>query len=429
VTALPRLVAVGISYRTAPVSVREKASLGEAAARAALRSLRARDDVLEALVLSTCSRTELYAVAGDAGALEAAIVEHARIGADELREARYVLEDERAAAQLMSVAAGLDAMVVGESEIRAQVRDAGELAAEEFALGPVLRGLVRHALVCGRRIRRETRIGAGPVSLSSVAVDAARRSVGDLHGRRVVVLGAGRMAGALAGALRGHGAGDLVVLSRSGDSARALAQRAGGRGTDMAALEEELRGADVVIAATSAPDAVVRAGDVERAMRGRDEARPLLLIDLAVPRDIEPATAAIAGVTVHDLDDLERVVQVNLGRRRREAERAEAIVSEELERFAAWRSSLAAEPAVALLHARADAIRRAELDRLRARSPQLAEAHGEALDALTRSLVRKLLHEPSVRLRGGGDGLRHLDSLRHLFALEDAVQPPASTTS
>lgn len=418
------LVVLGLSHKTAPVAQREKAALSEAETRALLRDLTATPGVSEAVALSTCNRTEIYAAVADTAAaddlLAAALVAHTHMSDDELACARYVLREDRAASQLFRVASSLDSMVVGESEIQGQVRQAWEIAAEEEATGPILSQLFRQALEVGKQVRAQTRIGTGSASVSAVAVDLAEEVLDDLPGRQVLVIGAGRMAETTARALVAHGVREVVVANRTVGTARELAGRVGGRGVGFDRLPEELRGADIVISSTDAPHAILRRDELEPVMSAR-AARPMVIVDISVPRDVDEGVAGVEGVALFDIDDLERVVETNLNGRRLEAERAEGFVIGAVQGFSAWRRGLSASPAIASLHARAEEIRRAELARVEAQWEDLSDADRERLEALTKGIVSKLLHEPTVRVReaaADGDALRHLESLRHLFALE-----------
>ncbi|MFL5875469.1 MAG: glutamyl-tRNA reductase [Solirubrobacteraceae bacterium] len=414
----PRLVVLGLSHRTAPVGQREKAALHRDAAQSLVRSLVAHPEVAECATLSTCNRTEVYTVCEDAEAGAAAtardLVASTRISAAELRCAQYARYDDDAARHLFRVAAGLDSMVLGESEVQGQVRSAAERAEGEGTVGALLRGLFRHALAAGRRVRRETGIGRGATSLSSVAVAIALRAHPDLSRCRVLVIGAGRMAAATGSALQRHGASAVAVANRSPSAARALAAQLDGRAAGIDMLEEELAQADIVVSSTEAPHVIVHREQVARALASRPE-RPLALIDLAVPRDIDAHVSTLRGALLYDIDDLERAIEQGLGGRRRDVSRAERIVEGELARFRAWRSALAVTPTVASLHAHAEQIRRAELARA---TRGLDAAQLRSLDALTRSLVTKLLHEPTLRLRETGS-LQHAESICYLFALDD----------
>jgi glutamyl-tRNA reductase len=322
------LVVLGVSHRTAPLAVRERLALDEDGVRALLRELRGHPAVAEALVLSTCNRTEVYLVpAGPTAAAEAAAP--AALGAFGFRHA-----GEEAARHLFRVVAGLDSMVVGETEIRRQARRAVELARFEGAAGPVVRALARDALAAGRRVRRETGVARGSVSISSVAVELARRSLGGLEGRRALLIGAGKAAERTAQALLYRGASSVVVANRSLEAACLVARRFGGRAVGLEALRSELERADVAICSTSAPHAVLTAADLAPIL-ARRAGRPLTIVDIAVPRDVEPRARALAGLALHDLDDLEALAAANRAAREREARRAEAIVAEALRRRAA----------------------------------------------------------------------------------------------
>jgi glutamyl-tRNA reductase len=332
------LLALGLSHRTAPVEQLEKASLAEPAARSVLGALGSHPEVVEAAVLSTCNRSELLAVVADLARGEAtltrALIDHSRITRDEVAEALYVYRGQAAARHLFRVAASLDSMVLGESEIQGQVRAARELAGQEGTLGPLLDRAFVQALETGRRVRSHTLVGAGAVSVSSVAVDLARTALGDLRGRRALLVGAGRAAEATARALMGQGLAEVVVANRTPATATRLAARFGGRAAGLDALADDLAAVDVVISSTDAARAIV---DVESFSGERR--RPLVLIDIGVPRDIDPRVGALPGVRLHNIDDLRRVAEANLNGRRQEAAKAEAIVAAEVRRFAAWRRS------------------------------------------------------------------------------------------
>jgi glutamyl-tRNA reductase len=423
------LLVLGLSHKTAPVEQREKAALTEDGMRALLRELRDDEAVAEVVALSTCNRTEIYAAAMDPGAAEDAVsrslVAHSHISPDELACARYLLRDDRAAAQLFRVASSLDSMVVGESEIQGQVRAAWDVATEEETSGPMLNRLFRQALEVGKQVRTETRIAAGPTSVSAVAVELAEEVLDDLPGCTVLVIGAGRMAEATAMALVRHEVREVVVANRTVGTARELAARVGGRGVGFDRLAQELEAADIVISATDAPHPILPRADLEPVVTARAD-RPMVIVDIAVPRDVEASAAELEGLCLFDIDDLERVVEANLNGRRLEAERGEGLVLGAVQGFSAWRRGLAAGPAISSLRARAEEIRRAELGRLEGQWDDLSPADRERLEGLTKGIVNKLLHEPTVRMRAAaidGDDLRHLESLRHLFGLEAPTGP------
>ena len=417
------LLVLGLSHKTARVEQREKASLSEKEARALLRDLLATGAVSEAVALFTCNRTEVYAAAPDALAAEdavaSAIVTHSRISPDELACARYVLRDERAAAQLFRVASSLDSMVLGESEIQGQVRAAWDTAREEEASGPVLNHLFRQAIEVGKRVRSETRITQGPTSVAAVAVQLAREAFDDLPHRRALLIGAGQVGEATARSLVDSGVCGLTVANRTVSTARLVAEKVGGTGVGFDRLEGELVAADIVVSSTDAPHLILSHDHIERVMAARAH-RPLILIDIAVPRDLDPRIGEVAGAVLYDIDDLERVVEASISERLREAERAETIVGSEVRRFGEWRHGLAVAPTISSLRERAEAIRQGEIARMGAQWESLTDSDLERLEALTKAIVNKLLHEPTVRVRAAaqnGMGLEHVETLRHLFDL------------
>jgi len=416
--SLARLTVLGVSHRTAPVGQREKAALNGEAVRSVLRRLVADPRVNEAAAVSTCNRTEVYVVSEEAeqavAAAAEALVACSRISAAELACAHYALSDEAAAGHLFRVTSGIDSMVLGESEIQGQVRAAAQAAREEGALGALLGKLFTQALTVGGRVRRETQVAAGPMSVSSLAVDLARRAHPALSARRILLVGAGRMAESTGRALARQGTCDIAVANRTICAARELATRLGGRAVGLDALAQELARADIVICSTDAPHPIVRYAEVARALAARPD-RPLVLIDLAVPRDVEPEVATMSGALLYDIDDIERSMHECFDARRRALDEAATIIAHEVDRFLVARAALACSPTLEALHRRAEYIRRIELARV---EEELDPVQVELLEAVTRSLVTKLLHEPTVRLRQAGS-LRHIGSLHHLFGLSE----------
>jgi glutamyl-tRNA reductase len=405
------LALVGISHQRAPVALRERVAVDGRDAAAIARRLG--DEVGEAICLSTCNRTELY-VAGP-GAQAAAEATLVGLGGEEIAPALYRLRDEAAALHLFRVAAGLDSMVPGEGEILGQVRGAYEAG----SAGPVLDRLFRQALHAGRKARTQTAIGESPASVSSAAAALAEQVFGDLRGCRILLIGAGKVGEAAARNLGARGAELAVVANRSRDRADRLASRLGGVAVPLERVADELRAADVVVSSTGSPDLVVSSEQVSAVLRAR-KGRPLFLIDLAVPRDLDPEIAGLEGCYLFDIDDLEAVVAETLAGRRREAERAERIVAEEAERFREWHASLEVVPAIASLRARAEEIRRTELSRAEARLGRLTEAERKVVESVTAQIVAKLLHLPTVRMKqaaAAADGVLYAEAVRHLFGL------------
>jgi glutamyl-tRNA reductase len=413
------LLLIGISHRVAPVELRERVALdGDEAAELA-RELAT--DGIESVCLSTCNRTELY-LAGEASpevADRAVAVLAGRAGLEEgtLRAVLYRLEDEAAGIHLFRVAAGLDSMVPGEGEILGQVRTAFEAGQP----GPLLDRLFRQAIHAGKKVRTETAIAENPASVSSAAAALAGQVFGDLAGCRVLLVGAGKIGEQAARNLVSRGAEIAVVANRSLDKAQELAGRFGGRAVVLDSIPAELARIDVLLTSTSAPGHILTRDDVARTLPER-KGRPLFLIDIAVPRDLDPAIHDLDGCYLYDIDDLESVVAESLTGRRREAGRAEAIVLDEAERFRAWQASRDVVPAIASLRALAEEIRESELERARARLERLTEAERRAVEAVTARIVDKLLHVPTVKMKeaaAGADGAVYADALRHLFGLGD----------
>jgi glutamyl-tRNA reductase len=405
-----RLVLVGISYHRAPIELRERAALSREQAADLAGTLVGSGG--EAVCLSTCNRTELYLADEDAEAAEQRAEAALLALESELGPALYRLNDEAAALHLFRVAAGLDSMVPGEGEILGQVRTAYELGAS----GPILDRLFREALHAGRKARVETAIGESPASVSSAAAVLAEQVFGALRGRRILVIGAGKVGDLAARNLLSRGAEIAWIANRSVDRASALAAQLGGTPLPLDRLDDQLVEADVVVASTSGAEWILERAQVERALPGR-KGRPLFLIDLAVPRDLDPSIHELDGCYLYDIDDLQAVVAETLAGRRREAERAEAIVAAEAERFREWHASLQVVPAITSLRARAEEIRAAELERAK-----LGEAERLAAESVTAAVLNKLLHLPTIRMKqaaAAADGVIYADAVRHLFGLEE----------
>jgi glutamyl-tRNA reductase len=417
------VVLVGTSHRLAPVELRERMTFDRSLGRELASTLAGEDG--EAVALSTCNRVCLYLARADADAARArgldALAELGGISAAALEPSVYSKTDAEAAHHLFRVAAGLDSLVPGEAQILGQVRAAFETAEEVGAAGPVLHRLFRQALHAGRRVRSETGIGENPASVSAAAAELAARVFDDLGRRVLLLVGAGKMGELAATNLISRGVGSLVVVNRTTERAEKLSGRLGGRGGGFDALERELRDADIVIASTGARDLVLDAAAVERAMRER-RGRPIFFIDIAVPRDLDPAINEIDGCYLYDIDDLERVVEASVAGRREEAVRAEALAAEEAKAFSAWQRSLDVVPAIASLRRRAEEIRAAELARTLQRLEGLSPKERVAVESLTAQIVNKLLHLPTVRLKeaaAGANGPAYEATVRDLFDLHE----------
>ena len=408
------LTLVGLSHQSTPIAVRARAFVPLPEAGELARELAGEG---EAVCLSTCNRTELYLVGDAAESRALAALGHVSgLSEDELRGAVYRLHDEAAALHLFRVAAGLDSMVPGEGEILGQVREAYEAGAP----GSILDRLFREALHAGKKVRAETAIGESPASISSAAAALAQQVFGDLSGCRVLLAGAGHVAELAARSLVARGASIAFVANRSEDRARDLAGRFGGEAVSLDAVAGRLVEVDVLLTATGAPERTLTRESVEGALRAR-KGRPLFMIDLAVPRNLDPEIHDVDGCFLYDIDDLESVVAAGLAGRRREAARAESIVVAEAERFREWHASREVVPEIASLRAWAEEVRAAELERARNRLG-LSEDQHAAVESVTARIVDKLLHLPTVRLKeaaAGANGGSYAEALRHLFGLDE----------
>ena len=416
------LLGVGLTHRTAPLAMRERLALPPVHATDLLHALLESGAVDEAVALSTCNRTELYLAGEDAAAVEQAalraLADRAGQSPDELAPWLSTVVGGEVAAHLFAVAAGLDSMILGEAEILGQLRRAHELASAAGASGPLTDRLLRDALTAGRRVRTGTAIARRGVSVSSAAVELAHDSLGSLADRRVLLVGAGRSSELTARALAGHGVRVLRVANRDHERAAELAGR---RGAAVAfdRLEDHLAHADLVLCATACPHALIDRDTVARAVARRPDRR-LVLIDLAVPRDVDPAVRTLAGVTLLDLDDIQRRVSRNRAGRHGELDRARALVRAEVDRFEAWMAARDAVPTVTALQGAGQAIVAELLDRNSSRWESLTPADRERVAALAHAVARRLLHEPTLRLKqaaavGDGGAAR---SARELFGLD-----------
>jgi len=393
-----RLVLVGTSHHHAPIELREQVALDPRDAQAL--AARLAEGGREAVCLSTCNRTELYVAAGEAEQAEKDAVAALASLEPDVEPALYRLHDRAAAHHLFRVAAGLDSLVPGEGEILGQVRLAYELG----TAGPFLDRVFRQALHTGRKVRAQTAIGESPASVSAAAAALAEQVFGSLEGRSILLLGAGKVSDQAARNLRSRGA-EITLAANS----KTVRER----------IDEQLEAVDVVIASTNAAGLVLEAAAVADALRRR-KGRRLLLVDLAVPRDLDPAIGELDGCYLYDIDDLEQIVVETLLLRRQEAERAEAIVAAEAEKFHEWHSSLDVVPAIASLRARAEEIREAELQKAESRLGRLDEGQRRAVEAVTAQIVNKLLHLPTVRMKqaaAAADGVLYAEAVRHLFGL------------
>ncbi len=431
--AVSDLLALGLSHKTAPLELRERLALTEGRAAGLMGELTGSGRAREATIVSTCNRTEIYLVADDPVEAESAalsaLASKSETRPTELIGHLYSLRGDDAARHLFQVTAGLDSMILGEAEIQGQVKRAHELALVEGASGPILNRLFRGALAAGGRARRETGVSEKGVSVASVAVGTARRALGDLANRQALIVGAGDTAELVARALGRSGTETVFVANRHFDRAQKLAHRFGGGAVRIADLPDQIEAADIVISATNSPHHLIDA-DLLRPIMDARAGRPLYLIDLAVPRDIDPEVRSLIGVTVSDIDDLQLVTARNAGHRQAESVKAERIIAAELDRFFDWRESLAVQPTVIALRERADEVVDRVLAENEKRWQSLTELDRERLEVMARAIAVRLLHGPTSRLKevAGTDEAHVLAAaLRELFGLDAETAPEEST--
>jgi glutamyl-tRNA reductase len=411
-----RLLLLGWNFRSADLSVRERVAFSSDEVREALERIRGEGLVTEGVIVATCHRSEIYGVSNGHGTdqeLTRLIAEWRGLDFTEASRSSFYREGPEAARHLFRVAAGLDSMALGESEVLGQVRTALRLAREARATRSVLHRMFESAMAAGKRVRTETEIARHPLSVPSIAFELATKVFGDMKERTVLVLGAGETGTLFAEQAVGAGVRDVRVANRSPERADALAEKIGGRAVAWDGLSATLLEADVVVGTTASPEPVVRRADVETAMRER-RGKPMFFLDLAMPRDIEAEVAQVYNVYSYGLDDLRGVAEENRLRRSREIPRAEGILEEELERFVAWYGNLSVVPTLTDLQRRLATLRDAELARIPAEERERFRTFAD-------SIAAKLLHEPLRRLKSEADPGRKLDrveAVRHLFDLD-----------
>lgn len=426
---MSELLALGISHKTAPLELRERLALPEGRAAGLMAALTGSGGAAEATIVSTCNRTELYLVAPDPVVAESevltALASQAGIRPTELAGHLYSLRGPDAARHLFRVTTGLDSMIIGEAEIQGQVKRAHELALVEGASGPILNRLFRGAVAAGGRARHETGISEKGVSIASVAVAEARRNLGVLANRRALVVGAGNTAELVARALTADGTESVFVANRHFDRAQELARKFEGGAARIADLPEQLVEPDIVVSATNSPHHLIDPELLGPVMNLR-EGKPLLLIDLAVPRDIDPGVRELAGVTALDIDDLQIIIERNTASRASESFKAEQIINSELDLFERWVESLEVLPAVKALRERADEIVRRVLAENEDRWMNLSDVDRERVESVTRAVAQRMLHEPTLKLRelaGTDAAYEAVNTVRELFGLDVDTDP------
>jgi len=422
------VIALGLSHKTAPVEIRERLHFPEKGLSKPLELLAQAEEILECLLLSTCNRVEIYAVAEEVerafSYLTDFLSKYHQVPPELFQGCIYTLQGEAAIRHIFRVASSLDSLVVGESQILGQVKMAYTAALEQETTGVILNHLLERALSVAKRVRTETAIAEAPVSVSSAAVELAKKIFGDLSGRTVLIIGAGEMSELAAKHLVSDGVRTVLVSNRNYQRAVELAERFQGRAVRFEDAKEELLHADIVISSTGAPHFILHRTEVQDLIRKRRN-RPLFIIDIAVPRDIDPEVNQIDNVYLYDIDDLEAVAAANKREREREAERAEAIIDKEVLAFSFWLRSLDVVPTIVSLRKKVEEIRQGELERHNSKLASLSPEQREVVSALTTAIVNKILHYPLTELKRCAtlkNGHFYVEALRRLFKLEEKDQ-------
>ncbi len=417
------IITLGLSHKTAPIELREKFHIPESELPEVLDELGGCGQILERMILSTCNRVETYAVVDDVEGARRFLIEflaeRQKLPPEAFESSLYLLTADQAIRHLFRVASSLDAMVVGESQILGQVKAAYAVALEREATGQILNALMDRALRVAKRVRTETGIATSAVSVSTAAIELAKKILGDLTGRTVMLIGAGKMSELSAKHLLADGVGTVLVTNRHFDRAVELAKRWGGRAVRYDYAKLEMLSADIIISSTGAPHQILSKDDFQEIIAQRHH-RPIFVIDIAVPRDIDPAAGEIENVYLYDLDDLKGVVEANLRERQREAELAEALIDREAKQFAEWLAGLHVVPTIVAMRKKVETIREEELQRIFAKLQDLTPEERHAISLMTGSIVNKILHDPTVELKRQSvskEGHLYINVLRRLFGI------------
>lgn len=420
------VVAIGLNHRTMPLALFERFTFDGTRAPKVLGALATCDHVSEAVLVSTCNRTEVFIVAERFHAayqeVRDVLASLAHVAPEDFADHLYVHYDDEAVRHLFRVVAGLDSDVLGDTEVISQVRSAWTLAVDEGTVGPSLNLLFRHAVETGKRARTDTAIATGTASVSHAAVEMAAERLGSVQGRTVLVIGAGVIGRSMATALRGAGAGRVLVANRTATRAAELAADVEGEVVPLSELGSALAECDVLLTSTGATSVIIDHAELETVLERRSDDQHLLVVDVAVPRDVDPSVGELPGVTLLDIDDLRTFAQSGIEGRRREIAAVDAIVEEEAARYRTEVSARAAAPLVAALHARAEDLRQAEVARFARRLSGLDDRQQAAVEGLTKALLAKVLHEPTVKLKttaGTPQGERLAEALRDLYGVDD----------
>jgi len=418
------IIVVGLSHKTASVDIREKVAFSPNSIEKPLHELVNLDGIVEGIIVSTCNRVEIYAttrdIAGGIARIRRFMAEYHHLAHDLLEPHLYSYHGEEAIRHVFRVASSLDSMVVGEPQILGQIKTSYGYAAEYKSSGIILNRFLHKAFSVAKRVRTETRIASSAVSVSFAAVELARKIFGNLTDKTVLLIGAGEMCELAARHFLTNGAKGVMVTNRTFERAQRLAEEFGGEAIPFDELFLHLHKADIVLTSTGAPHAIITPPDLEEVIKRR-RMRPMFLIDIAVPRDIDPAVNEMDAVYLYDMDDLQQVVAANLEGRKQEADKAEAIIAEEIIQFYKWVATLEVTPTIVALRNRFEELRKAELERTLAGWKDAPPDAEKRLEALTSAFMNKLLHQPTSVLKKAGQGNRtdlYLDALRALFDLE-----------
>lgn len=422
------LIVVGLNYKTAPVEVRERFAIPEDQLPLALDALKETTGILECVIVATCNRTELYAVVDRhtlcGHYIRSFMEQWFKLPRETFNRHLYMYEDDQANRHLFRVACGLDSMVIGETQILGQVRDAFFLARERKATGTLFNRLFQQAITVAKRAHTETSIGESAVSVSYAAVELGKRIFGRFDDKKIMILGAGKMSELTAQHLTAGGAKEVYVVNRTLSRAAELADKMGGKAMSMDEAMRRLHEADIVISSTGASRFVLGREDVALAMKNRKK-RPLFLIDIAVPRDIDPACADLSGVYLYDIDDLEGIVESNLEKRKQETVAIDAMIDSEMESYRQWYATLGVSPLIRGLQEKAAGIHEDTLDSLLRKLPELDERQVKVIRKLTKSMLTQMIHDPILRVKELAAEKRSeasLDLFVQLFALEEEVK-------
>ncbi|GJL78183.1 MAG: glutamyl-tRNA reductase [Nitrospinaceae bacterium] len=421
----PNLVLVGVNHKTTPVEIRERLAFSRGEIEASLERLVGNPEIVENIILSTCNRVEIYARVKDTtkgvGLLKEFICDYHKISPNELDKYFYSYQDERAVEHLFRVSSSLDSMVLGEAQILGQVKDAYNTARALRSTGMVLNQLFEKAFNVAKKVREETGIAERGVSISTAAVELARKIFEDLENHSVMLVGTGEMAELAAKHLISYGVKTVYVCSRTYERAASLAKTLNGCALDFDMFKEEMHKADIVITSTASPKFIIKKDMVDRAIHQRKN-KPIFFIDIAVPRDIEPEVNDLENVYLYDIDDLQGVVSANIKEREKEAETAMQLIQNEVTKFNNWVVSLDAVPTIVEIRNRAESIRSREIEKALKKMGPLSEQDQKTLHLMTQSILNKVFHKPTINLKKqtqSQEGHVYLKAIRHLFHLDD----------